>query len=238
MAWRVPSVVFACCILILAVAGCGTSIRGAASATAAASATPSPGERVIQQARTAHLVDATFTIAIVMNSTSSVNQEPPTSGSGTGMLTTQPKRTAVAYRLVSGAAVDDNQDIVDFATDTDYSKNSLLMPDSSKWFPVRMTASIFDVPTAPFAYLQLADATLIGSELVTGVAVWHVRGTLADRGETGVIDAYLQQDTYLPVRLVQHVTDASGTEVDTFVFTTVNTAVTIALPPPDQVQAP
>jgi hypothetical protein len=57
------------------------------------------------------------------------------------------------------------------------------------------------------------------------------------RAKLGVIDAYLRQDTFLPVEMTMHVTTVDTSEDDTILYTAFNTGLSISLPPTDQVKS-
>src|SRR5579883_1512478 len=95
----------------------------------------------------------------------------------------------------------------------------------------------FDLTAMPLIYPQLTNATLAGTDHMNSIAVWHIHGTLtaADsfytgKTDTAVLDVYLRQDNYLPVKLLAHVTTPDTIQDDTFVYTAFNTGVTILLP--------
>ncbi len=189
---------------------------------------PSPGEKIIIQSRTAHLLDATFKIAYI-------NDEGD-QYLGTGELTTKPHRTEEILQSVNTYPLIMQADILDYATQADYYKDTLINPDQHGWGKLRGFPSGFETTILPLIYQRLSDATLIGTEQVNGMTVWHIYGTLTAPDEfytnttdTAQIDVYLRQDSYLPVKLLVHVT-GGVMEDDMFEFTAFNTGVSIKLP--------
>jgi hypothetical protein len=166
-------------------------------------------------------------------------------GHAVGRLTTQPYRTDVTFTLSAGTAGNASftaEDIADFATNIDYDKTLAsttdLFPVDDKWSKLALNGPLFDLSNSPLLYLHLPHATLVDTNAIHGIAVWHVRDTLTDQGQTGVIDAYLRQDTFLPVEMTMHVTTVDTSEDDTILYTAFNTGLSISLPPTDQVKSP
>jgi hypothetical protein len=100
------------------------------------------------------------------------------------------------------------------------------------WHYAQVPESIFWLPKAALDYLQMTNATLMGTEHLDGVTVWHVRGTLKYLlGFSGLIDVYLRQDTYLPVEMVIHeVSQDIDTQEEAFHYTSFNAGLSIRLP--------
>ncbi len=211
--------------MLTSIIGCG----GTASSSAV-----SAGQQIIAKARAAHLLDATFTITWV-------NQE--LSGTidhfiGQGKVTLHPYRSDVHVRTApTDYPADTLEDIADYATKVVYFRDSLLPGTAgTTWHKSEGPPAAFELANIPLIYQQLSSATLVGKEQVSGITTWHIRGTLtapdiynANETDSAVIDIYLRQDTYLPVKLVAHVTGSTPQD-DTLIYTAFNTGVTINLP--------
>lgn len=230
-------------LALVLLAGCGGPGAGAKPA-ATATATLSQGQQVLQRARAANLTDATFTLTAHLTGTATQGtliSTGPSTSTGHGTLTMDPRRIQVAYRLVSDSTPaaftpGDFESILDYVTTTEYNKPSQWNPGTDMWDRLPGTGSQWAIPASVLAYWQLTDATLVATEQVAGVAVWHIRGALANKYGPVTVDAYLARDTYLPVQETLHLTLLDkDQEDDAYVFTAVNTGVTIALPLPDQV---
>jgi hypothetical protein len=133
---------------------------------------------------------------------------------------------------------------------------------SEKWYSMSFASvGSFGADTSMYLdYSKLKDATLVGSETINGVAVWHLRAkqdvnqsvpvpsgntppssASNSVGMNATSDYYFRQDNYRPVKVVIAGTDTlsgfgtmtmSG-EMD---FTSFNTGISITLPPPSDVQ--
>lgn len=147
-------------------------------------------------------------------------------GSGSGKFTTSPGRASITINAtVSGQQVEIDV-ITDDSTNTTYTRIPLL---SSPWTKSPIGSSGFN--TGSLGNFQMTNATLVGTEQVNGVAVYHVQGQdSTDSTATG--DLYARTDTYQPVR---YAVKSSGTTA-TIDFTSCNSSITINLPPADQVQ--
>jgi hypothetical protein len=206
------------------------------------------GQQVIERSQTAHLLDATFTLSWIINSTSTfVKNVPPIFGSGNGKLTTHPRRDEIFdQQSISGeTSVYEEETIDDYATQTAYLWDGFPGEQpNSNWIKTEDNARMFSPPGAALIYLHLKAATLVGAEQVNGTEVWHVRGTLVDRFntgviyETGVIDAYLRQDTYLPFKMQIHVTSPDTSEDYTYLYTALNSGISISLPRANEIIVP
>ncbi len=131
----------------------------------------------------------------------------------------------------SGTKHSHEQTIYDEATQTEYDLDPAAYSDE-QWHQAQIPESVFWLPVASLDYLHMTNATLVGTEHLDGVAVWHIRGTLKYLlSFSGDIDVYLRQDTYLPVEMVIHeVTQGTGTQEETFQYTSFNTGLAIRLP--------
>lgn len=234
---------------MFALAGCGVSGVGGATATPDAAT-------ILQRAQAAsgQIRDATFTMKL---DTSSLGT--PFSGTGNGKVTTSPKRADIAFNFtVSGQQV--NLEIItDAATSTGYLKFSgLSVPgfpaDKWKQVPLGTAANLGADPSQFTDFGKLKNPTLVGVEQLNGTAVYHLKATLnasdlgtatagtptgsavatAAAGNSFTYDLYFRQDNYQPVRIAFQSSGAAAVsaQVD---FTAINSGATIDLPPADQV---
>jgi hypothetical protein len=213
-------------LLLASIAGCGS---GSTSNNAT-----SPGQQIIVKARAAHLLDATFTITWT-------DQEAATGAAqqftGQGKVTLHPYRSECSMQSIDGYPTNIFEDIIDYTTKAEYLKSNILDPTGPIWRKSTRPPRAFDLTAMPLIYPQLTNATLAGTDHMNSIAVWHIHGTLtaADsfytgKTDTAVLDVYLRQDNYLPVKLLAHVTTPDTIQDDTFVYTAFNTGVTILLP--------
>ena len=181
---------------------------GALSVTSRPSPTPiSSGERILQHAQHVPLHDVIYTLNGELKltaDTSGIGPVPPLISMGTGEMSGNPLYYEANLYDISGMKHTHEQIIYVQATQTEYDLNPTEFSDEN-WHQAQVPESIFWLPKAALDYLQMTNATLVGTEHLDGVTVWHVRGTLKYLlSESGVIDVYLRQDTYLPVETVIH----------------------------------
>jgi outer membrane lipoprotein-sorting protein len=201
---------------VLALAACGGS-----SAAAKPTATPD-AQSILQKVQAGSYKDGTFTITL-----SGTSSGTSFTGTGSGKFTTSPGRASMTLTAtVSGQQVEIDI-ITDDTTSTTYTRIPLL---SDKWTKASTSSSGFGAGSVGTFNLQ--NATLLGTEQLNGVTVYHLQGQ--DTTDAGTKDDfYVRTDTYQPVRVVAKSSDSSAT-ID---FTSFNTGITIDLPPASQVQA-
>jgi hypothetical protein len=208
---------------VLSLAACGVGATGSVAPTP----TPTPSaQQILQRASAVSINDAAFTFSGTVTSAGQT-----TNISGSGKFTKSPARFEMQISgTFSGIQISPTF-IVDAATNTVYIKfgpNSLgISPDV--WYKGAATgslgsfASIGSEIAGSAGYSSLTNVTLVGTDTVNGVAVWHVRGT-DKNGATD--DVYVRQDNYYPVKVI---VSGNGTNL-TITFTSVNTGVSITLP--------
>jgi|SRR5579883_2001071 hypothetical protein len=217
--------------------------------------------------------DLTFTMTmnmeIKLSSTSLGTSDIKETANATGKETLKPRRSQMDMTMALEGQNMTTSVIVDFATSTGYLKMSglsaLFGNSGDKWYKISYGAlGSFGADTSMYMdYSKLKDATLVGSETINGVAVWHLRakedfnqslpgatGATGTTGATGAsnstsnlnatVDYYFRKDNYRPVKVVIAVSDTLsnlGTmKLNTEMdFTSFNTGVTIALPPASDV---
>jgi hypothetical protein len=183
----------------------------------------------------------------------------------TGTLTTAPKRADLALSFgqqqqaqsAQGVAV---EIITDAATQTGYVRLPGLAQlglGANQWLKLPLDGVTGYLDPALFSnFEQLTHATMVGSETIGGVAVYHLRGTqqLPQGLGSASEDFYVRQDNAFPVRVtlqgaVQVPTQVAGGGAGatgsgpaasvqvTISFTGVNTGATVSLPSSSQVVA-
>lgn len=213
---------------VFMLAGCGVSGLGGAAPTA----TPSAAQ-IIQNAQNFKITDAIFTMTL----NGSFGGQSA-SGTADGKLTKSPARYDITFNLTASGEQIAFETVSDGTSNSIYTKftqPSLLA--TGKWTKSSggSGAGVFD-PSQLTDYSQIKNVTLVGKDTVNGVAVWHLKGQTTDSGETAAIDVYVRQDNYAPVQFkVQGSGSSSLSAVIT--FTAVNSGISIALPPADQVQS-
>jgi Zn-dependent alcohol dehydrogenase len=201
---------------LLALGACS----GPGGASATATATPN-AQTILQKVKAGNYKDGAFNISL-----SGTVSGTAFTGTGTGKFTTSPSRASLTLMApISGqnVAIDI---ITDGSTNTAYIKVPLLSPKWSK-----ASSASAGIGAGSVGSFNLQNAKLLGTEQLNGVTVYHLQGQ--DASSVGATDdLYVRQDNYQPVRY----TIKSATTSATIDFTSFNTGVTIALPPPDQVQ--
>lgn len=227
---RAVWMVLLCLGLLGTVSACATA--GSTTSATSAPAPSSAATRILDQAKSAGLADATFTIALTQTS-----DGVTVTGTGTGKLTTNPQRFASTFRLTNGSLA--TEQVIDIPSKTTYLKfDQPPAMATTKFDKGAGTEGVPDIQQA-LVYYHLTTATLVGAERVNGVSVWHLHGTFPEAvlRATDQADVYLRQDSYLPVKVEVRSTDQSVTD-EVFLFTAVNTGVSIVLPTPDQIRNP
>jgi len=139
---------------------------------------PTPdANAILLQASKAGSRDATFTVAFAV-----VTQGQTVTGTGSGKMTTQPKRFEALLTFpitVQGKMLNLSIDsITDTATGTSYQKVSGIPGVTPRWTKTSLTGSASPVDFSGLTrYDKLEDAKVLGAETLDGVAVWHIRAT-------------------------------------------------------------
>jgi hypothetical protein len=271
--WLSPAVMLG----MLGLAACGTSLAHTHVPTAAEilqNATDVlnlTGTNSTNGASSATVNDLTFTMKLTtsmdMTSSSLGTQKFSETMAATGKETLKPRRAQMDMTMNMSGLDLTMTTIADYATETGYVKMSGLsgLPGASsgQWYKMSY-ASLGGLGADTSMYMdysKLKGATLIGSDRINGVAVWHLRAkedinqsvptlggastgssTSSSVGVSATTDYYFRQDNYRPVKAVIASTDTLsglGTmtmngEMD---FTSFNTGISIALPPPSDVQS-
>jgi hypothetical protein len=222
---------------VLALAACGTSGGGAAKTTP--TATPGAAQ-IVDHVKNLKFKDATFTMTFTFDS-----QGTSVSGSGGGKFTKTPDRSDISlafpltvsgtsYNLQYEVITDGNDsytmisstpDIAGFTTNGMWTKGTT--DSSSSTSPFGNTSQFGDFASG------LGTPTLVGTETVNGVAVYHLKGT--DTTTSGsTIDLYVRTDNYQPVKADFTETGTSSGNF-TLIFTGYNSGISIAIPPASQV---
>jgi hypothetical protein len=213
--------------ILVAVAGCSSNTGGT-------SATLPSGSTILAGAEQAPLKDATFTL-----STLQAYQSPNT---GSGMLTTFPKRTVT----VIGTGTEEVRRLTD---STGYFLLSAGASGADKFKTCIMQIVQNDPDVALFLlqpdfldYAQLQELKVLGSEKMNGIATWHLVGS---RPVTGPLartlpgpeivkeDLWFRKNDFYPTKLTYAITPTSGGvayEVITLVFLKWDTGLTLPVP--------
>jgi hypothetical protein len=218
----------------LSLCGCGLTTQVAAKPT------PTPDAKtILANVAKIQYKDIEFSMTLSGGSSGSA-----VSGTGSGIITTSPKRAKITFNLSSGG-----QQIA-FDTIEDIDGNAIYIKFSTALFPgiptdqwIKASAggslssltSAFD-PSQLTNLSQMSNATLKGSETVDGVQVWHLTGTESSNGSASSADLYVRQDNNEPYKIVAHAAGSAAADV-TITFTGINTGATVDLPPADQVVA-
>ena len=217
---RISFLVFMLSATLIVAAGCSLQAQ---------SATPRPTptvQQILARAQNARLTDETFTFT--MDDTFG---PLPITANGTGNATAQPVRIAVTMNMTIGDVTELSDQVFDVATGDTYMK--ITAPASlatNRWEKnpdaALLTASDWEVIPP---YGKLNDVTLIGSDRLNGVAVWHIQGTFVDGNSNKVSDIFVRQSDYLPVKQHLHATGSLTIDV-TYAYIAVNNGIVIDLP--------
>lgn len=208
-------------------AGCG--VGGVSLPSIGAVPTPNAAT-IVKNVQKVKIRDAAFTFKITSTG------KTPIDGSGTGQVTTSPKRSQLALTFTTNGQTITLESISDASTV--YTKfTGLDLPGVPAGMWVKSTAgaasSLIDTNSL-VDFSQITSPTLVGAETVDGVAVWHLKGTTTQAGVAADTDFYIRRDDNYPYKVTSHTSGADATDA-TVVFTSINTGITITPPPADQV---
>lgn len=221
---------------VLALSACGIGGGGKATPTA----TPNTAQ-IVAKVKALQFKDATFTMtANFTTSGQSIN------GTGSGKITKSPDRSDIQFTFpltVAGASYNVQIEAITDGSTT-YTKI-----DSTPEIPGFSTNGIWTKDTTGSGTGNLfgntsqfgdfsgiaSNATLVGTDTVNGVAVYHLKGTDSSTSG-GTVDMYVRKDNYQPVKAdFTETGDTAGTF--SLVFTGWNTGISISTPSPDQVSS-
>jgi hypothetical protein len=198
---------------LLFLASCSSSAGIGAGATQTPTITASD---ILAKAASSGLKDATFSIQLQGSASTSVTGNTPTlSGTGTGKVTTSPKRSEITFdnitipliqQTTSAQLIVDGQDL--------YLKISTL----PKWIKTSTSAigdQIGNLDILDFSKLQ--DMKLNGLESLNNTPAYHLQGTYATTvNSSGQVsnkaDLWLRTKDYYPLKIqIQQQGDVTGT---------------------------
>jgi hypothetical protein len=218
-------------VITVAIAGCG-SFKVDSTPTATPSAATILANAVVVQQKQIKDFEFSMKLGLTTNSTT-------LSSDLTGTETASPNRTDLVITNVSVAGTQSSGEIIiDAATNATYimiAGPSLLGLPTGEWLKTTWGSFLNPLPIDPTQFSdlsQLSGATLIGSETLDGIAVWHLQATKMIDSSTAVIDLYIRKDN----QLYEIVANVSGTSSGTITFkiTGINTGATINLPTTSQ----
>lgn len=184
-------------------------------------------QQILAHAQSARLADETFVLSM-----DAMLGPVPFTVTGTGRATTQPERIAVTISVTLGDTTTVSDNVFDVATNDVYMKitapANLATPRYEKNPDAALLITATDLQVFP-PYAKLTHATLLGSERVNGVAVWHIQGTFVEDHSSKTTDIYVRQSDYLPVRQHLHATGDLTSDL-TCDYTAVNTGISIDIP--------
>jgi len=188
---------------------------------------------ILDRMHRATINDLTFTF-----STTGSSSGKPVSLTGSGTVTVNPSRMDPTMKEVMGSQSVSFEMIVDTATNTSYEKfmgMSLSNFPADTWFRSTTTQAGMK-PSEFMPWSNMSGLELVGAEQLGGHTVWHLTGSAAmQSGVNSSMDVYVQQDTYLPMKVVMHT--AGSTTDSTINYTAINSGVKITMPPPGNVQS-
>ena len=206
---------------------------------------------ILKNVQAVQINDATFTFSysgqlsadasnfLLTNTTIDLTNKA-ISGNGNGQFTASPQRAELAFILpVQVAGITPTLQLIDdSSTKTLYAGSNVLTLLSSAtngktWFQVPLSElGGFDI-TPVLNFTQLLNVSLVGTETLNGVSVYHLKGTESGT-VSAAIDLYVRQDNYNPVRAVVNLNTLIVGSV-TLDFAGINTGVTVTPPTSDEI---
>ena len=216
----------------------GGSNGGKALPTATATVPPTASQ-ILTRMQAFHYTDAAFTMGM-----SFTDQGQSVSATGSGKVTTNPARTDIQMTIpltISGTTYAlQIEEITDGNNTYQMISSTPDVPGfttGGKWKETPSSSSTNLTPFDPGQFLNfngsLSDATLVGTETLNGVQVWHLKATDTS-SSGGTADLYVRQDNYAPAKVSYTMTGATSGTFD-MVFTGFNSGISITVPSPDQV---
>lgn len=227
-----------CCALALTLAACGSSSSktgsgGSSSSSPTSSPTPSgtpTAQSILARTKQQNLTSATFTLNQQIQT-----QQGNLTSQGTGQLQEHPFAEQVALTTTLNGSQVQSQAI--YSGNNIYSKTA----NSSTWTETPAGDVVNGSSAAPDLanVADLPNATLVGTETVTGVKTYHLKGTGTQTANGQSVayteDLWIRQDNYRPEQVTDVVTAPVGNIQSTVIFTNWNTNVSIQTPPPSAV---
>lgn len=221
-------------VITVAIAGCSSfKMATTPTPTATPSAATILANAVVVQQKQIKDVEFSMKLALTTNSTT-------VSGDLTGTETASPNRTDLVVTDFTTAGVQfAGEIIIDAATNATFimiTGSSILGLPTGEWIKTTWGSFLNPLPIDPtqFSNLsQLSGVTLLGSETLDGIAVWHLQATKMIDGSTAQVDVYIRQDNKQLYEIVANVSGTSSGTI-TFKITGINTGATINLPAASQ----
>ncbi|MBV9707927.1 MAG: hypothetical protein JO125_11035, partial [Chloroflexi bacterium] len=154
-----------------------TACSGTASSFYTSPSTPLTASEIVMRMQQAPLKDATFNEQVNSQTTGSAVGIPITvtaTVNGNGHLTTHPKQVEVQ---LSGTVPDSTVSAQNVIVDA--SGSYVQVTGDTHWSKTNVSsATASNVgPDLVLNYTQLQGATLVGPEIINGIATWHLKGT-------------------------------------------------------------
>jgi hypothetical protein len=221
-------------VITVAIAGCSSfKVDSTPTPTATPSAATILANAVVVQQKQIKDFEFSMKLGLTTNSTT-------LSSDLTGTETASPNRTDLVITNFSVAGTQSSGEIIiDAATNATYimiTGPSILGLPTGEWLKTTWGSFFNPLPIDPTQFSdlsQLSGATLIGSEMLDGIAVWHLQATKMIDSSTAVIDLYIRKDNNQLYEIVANVSGTSSGTI-TFKITGINTGATINLPTTSQ----
>jgi hypothetical protein len=216
---------------VLALSACGIG-GGKAKPTA----TPDAAQ-IVSKVKGLQFKDATFTVTLnFTTSGQTIN------GTGSGKITKSPDRSDIQFAFplnVSGQSYNVQIEVITDGT-TSYTMLSGIpgLDTNGKWTKGDTGSSSSSNPfgnTSQFSDFAnaLGSPTLVGTDTINGVAVYHLKGSDTS-SSGGTVDMYVRTDNYQPVK-ADFTETGSTPGTFSLVFTAWNSGISISTPSPDQI---
>lgn len=219
---RISFLVFILSATLMAAAGCSLPARSAAPRPT------STVQQVLTRAQNARLTDETFDFTMEL----ALDPIPPFSAVGSGHATAQPERIAVTMTMTIADEIEQTDQVFDVATGDTYMKITAPASQATNGWEKNPDAAFLapsDWEAIP-PYDKLSNVTLIGSEKLYGVAVWHIQGTFVDGNSYKISDIFVRQSDYLPAQQHLHATTGRFTIDVIYDYSAVNCGIDIDIP--------
>lgn len=222
----------------------------AVAACSPASVAPLTAQQILTKSQQSSLKDTAFNLTFA-----AVTAGLNVTFTGNGKLTKNPSRSEfVLNASVLGQSLKIDE-ITDDATNSTYTQTTGIGATGTQWVKTSNTsASSANPGSSATNFGDIQNPTLVGKETLNGIATYHVKGTAkssasaATSADTAIEEVWVRQDNFYPVKVVYTIVPAtttptptitsSGSDVTgtmTLTFTSWNTGLTIALPPPSEV---
>jgi hypothetical protein len=136
---------------------------------------------------------------------------------GHGVATKVPDLLSFRLTITSGGTSSEVEEVIDYAGKAVY----LRVVGAQQWSRR---------PAAIAHYYEMTSPQVVGTETVSGVKTYHIRGSIQSGGHAFNQDVWARTDNLYPARILTVLTNTSQTAYFLFVATAYNTGATNTIP--------